>query len=576
MHPPPVEVDEATPDVAPVSATPTDTPARRGDRRRRIVVLAILALLFLLPLRGLLRNQGPPMEEGFMLVFPERVLDGDLPNRDFLHLYGPGSLWALAGVYKVFGVELEVQRLFALLQQIGVVAGVYLLARRWGRVAGAICAGISLVIIVPPIGLTALAWVGGVALGLLALVALLRTVRDPDDRAAARYALLGGVLAGLALLFRLDLVLAIALAGFVVLRTTGSALRRRALLGLALGVSPYLAHLATAGPRTVFDGMVLDPVVYLRGGRRLPVPPPPDHLDGFLQKAGELRALDWPIPTLRSPAQLTIWFFVLLASIAALVVVGMLLTRRWAPGDLRGTTMLAAGMFSLGMLPQAIQRVDSTHFAWVSCVPVALLPLPILELVRRRRPAWPHRRSLAIAGALGVGLVALVIPRYTLVQYSDYVLQTFGKHREAFEIEHDGRRFYYGRPDVARQLAPLVARLDEISEPGESLLVGTSDLRYTPYSDAFLYYLFPELEPATYFIEMDPGVANDDDSGLADEVRAADYLILSSVWDEWDEPNDSRIAGSNEPNEVIEEQFCEAGDFGGLYRLMEKCDSRDA
>jgi hypothetical protein len=90
----------------------------------------------------------------------------------------------------------------------------------------------------------------------------------------------------------------------------------------------------------------------------------------------------------------------------------------------------------------------------------------------------------------------------------------------------------------------------------------------------FIYGMFPELEPATYFIEMDPGVANDDDSGLADEVRAADYLILSSVWDEWDEPNDSRIAGSNEPNEVVAEQFCEVGDFGGLYRLMEKCDAR--
>ena len=48
--------------------------------------------------RGLLRSQGPPMEEGFMLVFPERLLAGDFPNRDFLHLYGPGSVWILAGL----------------------------------------------------------------------------------------------------------------------------------------------------------------------------------------------------------------------------------------------------------------------------------------------------------------------------------------------------------------------------------------------------------------------------------------------------------------------------------------------
>jgi len=50
------------------------------------------------------------MEEGFMLVFPEWVLHGAIPDRDFLHLYGPGSLWALAGAFKVFGVSLLTER----------------------------------------------------------------------------------------------------------------------------------------------------------------------------------------------------------------------------------------------------------------------------------------------------------------------------------------------------------------------------------------------------------------------------------------------------------------------------------
>ena len=132
-------------------------------------MFGVIALAFLIPLRGLLRSQGPPMEEGFMLVFPERLLNGDLPNRDFLHLYGPGSLWVLAGVFKVFGTSLTAERLVALLQQIGVVMGVYVLARHWGRTVALPCALISLVIIVPPIGLTALGWVGAVALGLLGL-----------------------------------------------------------------------------------------------------------------------------------------------------------------------------------------------------------------------------------------------------------------------------------------------------------------------------------------------------------------------------------------------------------------------
>ena len=42
-----------------------------------------------------------------MLVFPKRMLAGDVPNVDFLHLYGPGSLHVLMLWYKVFGYTLE-------------------------------------------------------------------------------------------------------------------------------------------------------------------------------------------------------------------------------------------------------------------------------------------------------------------------------------------------------------------------------------------------------------------------------------------------------------------------------------
>ncbi len=552
----------------PTGTSPPSPPGRRGHLRTWIVV-GILALLALLPLRGLLRNQGPPMEEGFMLVFPERVLKGDLPNRDFLHLYGPGSLWALAGAYKVFGVSLLVERLFGFAQQMAIVAGVFLLARRWGRAVALLCAAISCIIIMPPIGLTALAWVGAVGLGLLALDAALGASRAAGAR-RHRLLVVAGLLAGVALLFRLDLVVALVLAGAALFPLFSGRERRTLLLSLAAGMSPYLVHLATAGPGNVVRGMVLDPVVYLRGGRRLSIPPPPGHLEGFLQRAGELRKLDWPIPTLRSPAQLTIWFFVLLFAVAALVVTGWRLVRADRTA-VRGRALLAAGLFSLGILPQAIQRTDSTHFAWVSCVPVALLPLVVIEWSRPRLRWSPRRREL-VAGGLVLALLLFVLPRFTVQQFADYTAQTFGKHREAYKIERNGRVFYYGKKAVADALPGLISDLDRASKPGDRLLVGTSDLRKTPYSDAFLYYLFPELTPATYYIEMDPGVANADDSKLAGEVRKADFLVLSSVWDDWSEPNDSRDFGSDEPNQVVRRDFCKLGDYQGQYELFERCD----
>jgi hypothetical protein len=119
--------------------------------------------------------------------------------------------------------------------------------------------------------------------------------------------------------------------------------------------------------------------------------------------------------------------------------------------------------------------------------------------------------------------------------------------------------------------------VDELTEPGDRIFVGPGDLRQTPYSEAYLYFLLPELTPATRFIEMDPGVANAPDSGLAAELRAADVVILSSIRDDWSEPNDSVFDGPDEPNRVLAEEFCLVESYGeglfgrGLFEVHARC-----
>ena len=270
-------------------------------RGRNAIALTIVALVFAIPLRGLLRSPGPPMEEGFMLVFPEQVLKGAIPNRDFLHLYGPGSLWALAGVFKVFGVSLWSERGFGLVQQMAIVFGIYALARRWGRTL-AVGAAVTSGLIIIPFGLTALVWVGGVGLAICGLAAGMQArACDREDR-ARRWAVLAGVLLGLAVLFRLDLVVGVGLSSIALVRGMEKSRAKRLFAGAAAGVAPYIVQIATAGPGHAFRGMVLDPVFKLRGGRSLPIPPSWGHFDGFLQRAGAARARSRG-PSRRSPVR---------------------------------------------------------------------------------------------------------------------------------------------------------------------------------------------------------------------------------------------------------------------------------
>ncbi|HEY7438313.1 MAG TPA: hypothetical protein VIC35_02850 [Acidimicrobiia bacterium] len=546
---------------------------RRTPTQKTLIALGLLLLVYAFPLRGVMREQGSPMEEGFMLVFPERFLHGALPNRDFLHLYGPGSVWVLAGWYKVFGVSLAAERWFGLIQEFAIIFGVYAIARFWGRTAAFPCALLSLIFILPPLGLTALAWVGGVGLGLLGLAAAMEARRrsEADEGRASLFAVLGGLLAGMSVLYRLDLIVAVGLGSLVVLWGTHGALKRRFLAGTGIGALGYIVQAAWVGPYVAFKGMVLDPVVYLRGGRRLPIPPPWERLDGFLQRTLATVPPQWQLPSLTTPQQLSIWFFVMLAGVAFLVGVAVWSFRR-DPRRFRARVLLAAALFSVGLVPQGIQRVDSAHFAWVSCVGLAFVPLAILELLDVRRPTTRsvRRRNLLVGGSF-ILAICLLIPYFTAWPYEDFIQQSLDRHRIAVPISRNGRVFYYGRTDVQRDATALLKEVPKIAKPGEKLFVGTSDLRKTPYSDAWLYFLLPEYPPGTYYIEMDPDVANAKNSRLAKDLASSDIAILSTVWNEWDEPNDSRKFGPDKPNEVLRQHFCLVERFGTLYSLYKKC-----
>ena len=48
-------------------------------------------------------------------------------------------------------------------------------------------------------------------------------------------------------------------------------------------------------------------------------------------------------------------------------------------------------------------------------------------------------------------------------------------------------------------------------------------------------------------------------------------MILSAIWDDWSEPNDSRKVGSDASEKVLARDFCHVGTYLDLYQLYRKC-----
>ncbi|HEX7165781.1 MAG TPA: hypothetical protein VF230_02255 [Acidimicrobiales bacterium] len=545
---------------------------RRGHsdvNRRAAIGLAATLAVFAVPLRGAFGDIGGAMEEGFMLVFPERVLAGDVPNRDFLHLYGPASLWTLALAFSVFGARIAVERTVGAAQLLGVVLAVRSWTRPWGEATAAGCGAIAAVFALTPIGLVALPWMGAMALLLWGTLLVTRSA-EGDASSPARLAGGGGCLVGLALCYRPDLALAVGLVAAVTWRAVAP--RRRAVAtGLLAGVVPILVHVAIAGPRPSIDGMFVDPVFRLRAGRHLPVPPSSDVLDGYLQRIAELDVLDWPAP-LTVPVQIRVWFFAVVVATFLAIAAAVLAARRAdrSPlGRVRAQRLAVLAALSAGVLPQAVQRPDSTHLAWVSALTIAMAPVAIAELLQSTR-ARDTRVSLPAGFAVVALAAVLAFPAFTLRPYAELARQTLGRGRTAIAVEHSGRTFYVGRADVAvavEALAPLVERQ---TESGDRLFVGPADLTRTAYVDSWLYHLFPDLDPATRYIEMDPGIADREGSGLDGDLASADVALLTATWDDWVEPNASVERGDDAAARVLAERFCLVAEQSGVA-LYRKC-----
>ena len=299
--------------------------------------------------------------------------------------------------------------------------------------------------------------------------------------------------------------------------------------GLGIGLAPLAAHVARIGTERAWRTLFVETVLLAGPGRRLPIPP-----------HGLLAA--------------TLFGAAMLAAVALLLLAARMAAAQPMSPRVRGWLALAA--LSLGVLPQLLQRADSLHAIDAACVSLPLCPIAALRARRPLRAPSPSRarargrRRRCRSG--GAGLAAAL--------------------SGARWLEQGGRRFPLP-PALAANLAPVLREIDRRAAPGDTLFVGPRDLRRTNYGDTFVYFMLPHLRPASYYTEMNPGVANAAGSSLARDIERADFLILTDRFDDWNEPNASSRLGPAAPLRVVEGRFCRLM-RSGHFELRERCDRR--
>jgi hypothetical protein len=473
------------------------------------------------------------MDDGALLLYPELILKGWLPYRDFETYYGPANAYLLAGVYALFHPGVMVERTVGMFYHLAVLGAVFCIVRPRGIVLALGSVLIAHLFLLPT-GLAPFGWLGGLLCALWSLYLMAATP-------SLQQIFCSGLLGAAALLYRPDLTPAVVISAGLLLFFQPGRMRWSYLIGFAGGLLPMLVLSYAAGFQNVFDNLFLYPVVITNPARKLP----------------------WSV---LPPYLIYLLVLHLIASVTNLWA--GLLALRQDKGDWSNRLFAAVALFVLGTSHQVFQRMDSGHVTLCCFLSLSLLPVSLAIISGRwiARPASRSRHPLLVA----VTLLAVAGLAPELVNQVRQTLGIGGRSAkdEVVFVEHHGRSFPVDSPSTVRETGALLDKITSLATPGQRLFVGPADLRRTNYNDTFLYHLLPQLTPATYFLEMNPLSANRAGSRLSADLVTADWLILDRRLDEWNEPNDSMRFGPDAPNLVVQSKFELSARLGSydLYR----------
>jgi hypothetical protein len=392
-----------------------------------------------------------PHDEGLMLQAGARIAHGEWPYRDFWTNYPPGQALVLAGLDKLFGVSLLSWRILRVLVDATCALLAFRLALRsggsrpWALLAWLGVAG-------------AMAWPTGPGPNppalLLAFTALLLAPRRPT---------VVGVIAGLAILFRLEIGAAAALGVLIVAPPDR---RTRA------AIAAVLTAAVTLGPFFIADpgAMAHDTIGFLgiQGLQRLPLP---------LDYHGPLR-----------PTKLLEFYFPLILLAAAAVCAEALTVASRA--EQRSSDRTALGLVPLTLVGVAylLGRPDEFH----------LLPLSaVLAVLLAGAAATADHEALRAVLAVALALIAIA----GLERRVGQALHP----PAAAAVPGPAGAGVHTSPADARSLRQLRATVNRLTRPGQPIFVANPRFDRVRVGDPLLYIILDHPNPTRYDV-MQPGL----------------------------------------------------------------------
>jgi len=541
------------------------------------MTLAVFLNAFLLLFLGMFRSCNV-YDEGLILTGAMRVAAGAVPYRDFYANYGPAQFYLLAGLFKLFGPSVLVERLLDLSFKAGIVAACFAWTAVYCRKSSALLAAalcwtwlFTLIWYGSPLMPATLLSLAGSGLFLSAWV----------NGRSSRRLLAAGAVTGLIVLFRYYVGFGVLLAHlcFIVINDFhGDGRSRLRLRNTALSAGQYLAgtaivctppaliYLAVAPLHNFVFDIITYPREYYGHARRLPFPGIPHSID------------------LLAVSNLVVYIPIL--------AVGILLFFFFSERDRPRPDAASApassirhehldqffllfGLLILVFYGKGLVRVDPFQM-FLSIAPSLIVLVVLSERLRPRNVLFRYAvaatllLTLLTTAAAGLGTAIKIFSRYHSSVLAELVsppgpasLRNLTSWCGVPNPLHTGLCFLVD-PDHIK----AIQFIDTHTSPGDQLFVGLPHHDRIWANDILTYFATQRM-PATRWYHFDPDLQTraDIQREMIHEIESepVPYILLDSQWENIREPNDSsESSGVTLLDDFIRDNYQQVQSFGEM------------
>jgi hypothetical protein len=517
--------------------------------RRNWLVIGLALLLLVVTFVYLIPGINQPVniyDEGIITYSAVRVMQGQVPYRDFWSIYSPAQFYGLAAAFRLFGTTIQVERLWDTAMRALVAVAAFLLVWRLSKRRAALVAWFTVMVWVAYYSFSSeFHWVfyGYPAFPAIALcLGSILCLTVYFSNGCKRWLVAGGVIIGVAALFRHDFGIYCAIGeglalvlfgllhngaitipsreGLTGARLTGVRLSREGLTRMALVIGIFAVSAAVVVLPAVIYFVALTPInelVY-------------DLFTFPLVTFPRYRAL--PFPAFSFPETLAFYLPFLVYAIAGAVAFVQLRRRNFA----YALAILMLIVFGVCSFNQARVRADLIHTPAFFLPAVVLMAVLLGGIPRREGESMDAAQVLS---SLAVLLFVLVLAqpigdRVALLADAKLMRPTnnSGLERSRTAI-------------VGSEMANAIYYIDTLTTPQDKIYVGNATHDRVFVNEPMFYFL-AQRDAATRYHELHPGVATTApvQTEIANDLEKnqVKYLVLSNAYEEVREPNESAVS----------------------------------